>query len=105
MAPDTRQLSSTILPLQDTNKVLAISRVLVSWQPVGLAVGVYDMVSRYVQERKQFDAPLAAFQVSLTSGWQSTLCCYLEWPWTVCLSGLQYRSSAYKWYFHNLERY
>ena len=52
--------------LQDTNKVLAISRILVAWQPVGLAVGVYDMVCRYLQERRQFGAPIAAFQVSRT---------------------------------------
>jgi len=50
--------------VQDTNKVLAISRILVAWQPVGLAVGVYDMVLRYTKERKQFNAPIAAFQVS-----------------------------------------
>ena len=49
---------------QDTSKVLAISRIMVAWQPVGLAVGVYDMVARYVKERKQFGAPIAAFQVT-----------------------------------------
>lgn len=51
---------------QDTNKVLAISRILVAWQPVGLAVGVYDMVLRYTKERKQFNTPIAAFQVHLS---------------------------------------
>lgn len=49
--------------VQDTNKVLAISRIMVAWQPVGLAAGVYDMVLRYMKERKQFNAPIAAFQV------------------------------------------
>lgn len=47
----------------DTNKVLAISRVLVAWQPVGLALGAYDAAARYVAQRRQFGAPLAAFQL------------------------------------------
>ena len=34
--------------------MLAISRILVAWQPLGLAMGVYDMCSRYLQEREQF---------------------------------------------------
>lgn len=48
---------------KDTNKVLAISRVMVAWQPVGLALGVYDMAARYTKQRQQFGAPLAAFQL------------------------------------------
>ncbi|KAG2485503.1 hypothetical protein HYH03_015776 [Edaphochlamys debaryana] len=47
----------------DTNKVLAISRVMVAWQPVGISVGAYDMAVRYLSERKQFGAPLGAFQL------------------------------------------
>ena len=43
--------------------MLAISRIMVAWQPVGLAAGVYDMVLRYMKERKQFNVPIAAFQV------------------------------------------
>jgi alkylation response protein AidB-like acyl-CoA dehydrogenase len=31
---------------RDTNKVLAISRVMVSWLPVGMSMGVYDICSR-----------------------------------------------------------
>ena len=31
---------------QDTNKVLAISRIMVAWQPVGIAMGAYDMAVR-----------------------------------------------------------
>ena len=30
----------------DTNKVLAISRIMVAWQPVGMAMGAYDMAVR-----------------------------------------------------------
>jgi acyl-CoA oxidase len=47
----------------DTNKVLAISRIMVAWQPVGLAFGAYDAALRYVGQRQQFGAPLAAFQL------------------------------------------
>lgn len=49
--------------VQDTNKVLAISRIMVAWQPLGLAMGCYDMCNRYLQQRQQFGSPLAAFQV------------------------------------------
>ena len=49
--------------MQDTNVVLAISRIMVAWQPVGLAMGVYDMANRYLRQREQFGNPLAAYQV------------------------------------------
>ncbi|XP_062230855.1 acyl-coenzyme A oxidase 4, peroxisomal-like isoform X2 [Phragmites australis] len=49
---------------QDINKVLAISRVMVAWQPIGISMGVFDMCHRYLKERKQFGAPLAAFQLN-----------------------------------------
>ncbi|VFQ71200.1 unnamed protein product [Cuscuta campestris] len=49
---------------QDTKKVLAASRLMVAWQPVGISMGVYDMCHRYLKERKQFGAPLAAFQLN-----------------------------------------
>ncbi|KAJ4782394.1 Acyl-CoA dehydrogenase [Rhynchospora pubera] len=49
---------------QDTNKVLAVSRVMVAWQPIGIAMGVFDICHRYLKERKQFGAPLAAFQLN-----------------------------------------
>ncbi|MBA0713514.1 hypothetical protein Golax_012545, partial [Gossypium laxum] len=45
-------------------KVLAVSRVMVAWQPIGISMGVYDMCARYLKERKQFGAPLAAFQIN-----------------------------------------
>ncbi|KAF8725984.1 hypothetical protein HU200_020562 [Digitaria exilis] len=48
---------------QDINKVLAISRVMVVWQPIGISMGVFDMCHRYLKERNQFGAPLAAFQL------------------------------------------
>ncbi|KAJ4704410.1 Acyl-coenzyme A oxidase 4, peroxisomal [Melia azedarach] len=49
---------------QDINKVLAVSRVMAAWIPVGISMGVYDMCHRYLKERKQFGAPLAAFQIN-----------------------------------------
>lgn len=37
---------------------------MVAWQPVGVAMGVYDMAVRYLGEREQFGTPLAAFQIT-----------------------------------------
>jgi len=41
-----------------------MSRVMVAWQPIGISMGVFDMCHRYLKERKQFGAPLAAFQLN-----------------------------------------
>lgn len=49
---------------QDINKVLAMSRIMVAWQPIGISMGVFDICHRYLKERKQFGAPLAAFQLN-----------------------------------------
>jgi acyl-CoA oxidase len=35
---------------KDTNKVLALSRVMVSWLPVGMAMGAYDMAARWASD-------------------------------------------------------
>ncbi|BBN05274.1 glutaryl-CoA dehydrogenase [Marchantia polymorpha subsp. ruderalis] len=61
--PDEDRLAN-INSFQDTNKVLAVSRVMVAWQPIGIAMGVYDVCHRYLKERKQFGAPLAALQIN-----------------------------------------
>ncbi|CAH9110335.1 unnamed protein product [Cuscuta europaea] len=61
--PDEDRLPG-VNSFQDTNKVLAVSRVMVAWQPIGISMGVYDMCHRYLNERKQFGAPLAAFQIN-----------------------------------------
>ncbi|XP_051130622.1 acyl-coenzyme A oxidase 4, peroxisomal [Andrographis paniculata] len=61
--PDEDRLTG-VNSFQDTSKVLAVSRVMVAWQPIGIVMGVYDMCHRYLQERKQFGAPLAAFQLN-----------------------------------------
>ncbi|RZC19273.1 Protein trichome birefringence-like 3 isoform B [Glycine soja] len=61
--PDEDRIAG-VNSFQDTNKVLAVSRVMVAWQPIGISMGIYDMCHRYLMERKQFGAPLAAFQIS-----------------------------------------
>lgn len=61
--PDEDRLPG-VNSFQDTSKVLAVSRVMVTWQPIGISMGVYDMCHRYLKERKQFGAPLAAFQLN-----------------------------------------
>lgn len=75
-----------LLPgLQDTNKVLAISRIMVAWQPLGLAMGTYDMCNRYLQQRQQFGSPLAAFQVELCTDVKEERLIFLEYVKTaVC---------------------
>ena len=62
-SPMLLQLKGRALRVQDTNKVLAISRIMVAWQPVGICAGVFDMCARYVGEREQFGAPLGSFQL------------------------------------------
>lgn len=61
--PDEDRLPG-VNSFQDTNKVLAVSRVMVAWQPIGISMGVFDMCHRYLKERRQFGAPLAAFQIN-----------------------------------------
>ncbi|OVA02713.1 Acyl-CoA oxidase/dehydrogenase [Macleaya cordata] len=61
--PDEERLPG-VSSFKDTNKVLAASRVMVAWQPIGISMGVYDMCHRYLKERQQFGAPLAAFQLN-----------------------------------------
>lgn len=45
------------------NRVLAVSRILVAWMPVGISMGIYDNALAYVKSRKQFGVPLANFQL------------------------------------------
>ncbi|TKY65814.1 Acyl-coenzyme A oxidase 4 [Spatholobus suberectus] len=61
--PDDDRIAG-VNSFQDTNKVLAVSRVMVAWQPIGISMGIYDMCHRYLKERKQFGVPLAAFQIT-----------------------------------------
>ncbi|KAL1153682.1 hypothetical protein V6Z11_A09G192600 [Gossypium hirsutum] len=43
--PDEDRLPG-VNSFQDTSKVLAVSRVMVAWQPIGISMGVYDMCAR-----------------------------------------------------------
>lgn len=61
--PDEDRLVG-INSFQDTSKVLAVSRIVVAWQPIGISMGVYDMCQRYLHERKQFGVPLASYQIN-----------------------------------------
>ncbi|CAD6224502.1 unnamed protein product [Miscanthus lutarioriparius] len=49
---------------QDLVDALSMARIMVAWVSIGIAMGVYDACLRYLQERKQFGAPLAAFQLN-----------------------------------------
>ncbi|KAI8474954.1 MAG: acyl-CoA dehydrogenase NM domain-like protein [Monoraphidium minutum] len=60
--PDSARLPG-VTSFKDTNKVLALSRIMVAWLPVGMAMGAYDMAARYVREREQFGSPLGSFQL------------------------------------------
>jgi len=44
-------------------RVLAESRMMVSWQAVGIAMGIYDNALQYLKQRKQFGVPLASYQL------------------------------------------
>jgi acyl-CoA oxidase len=44
--PDEDRLPG-INSFRDTNKVLAVSRIMVAWQPIGISMGVYDVCHRY----------------------------------------------------------
>lgn len=54
----------SVLTSERVMQVLAVSRIMVAWQPVGMAMGAYDMCVRYLGQRKQFGSPLSAFQLS-----------------------------------------
>jgi len=49
---------------KDTNMILLISRLAVTWTCIGAALGVYDTVIKYVSERKQFGRTISSFQIT-----------------------------------------
>jgi acyl-CoA oxidase len=49
--------------LHGTAGILSASRILVSWMPVGMAMGAYDFALKYTKQRSQFGSPLASFQL------------------------------------------
>ena len=46
-----------------TGEVLLHSRLFVAWLACGIAVGIYDNVIKYVDQRKQFGVKIASFQL------------------------------------------
>ena len=48
---------------KDTAAVLRMTRAGVAWAAVGCALGAYEHALRYAGERKQFDRPIAGFQL------------------------------------------
>ncbi|TXG58820.1 hypothetical protein EZV62_016649 [Acer yangbiense] len=60
--PDEDRLPG-VNSFREASEALAVSRVMVAWQSIGISMGVYDMCHRYLMERKQFGAPLAASQI------------------------------------------
>ncbi|MCS0637737.1 acyl-CoA dehydrogenase family protein [Streptomyces sp. LP05-1] len=48
---------------KDTAKVLRSTRLGVSWNAVGCAMGAYEAARAYTLEREQFGKPIAAFQL------------------------------------------
>ncbi|KAJ3683206.1 hypothetical protein LUZ60_013433 [Juncus effusus] len=61
--PDEDKLPG-VNSFQDLVEPLSFARIMVAWVSIGVAMGVYDLCIRYVKERKQFKAPLAAYQLT-----------------------------------------
>lgn len=49
---------------KDTAKVLKMTRAGVAWQAVGCARGAYEHTLDYTMKRRQFDRPIAGFQMT-----------------------------------------
>lgn len=49
---------------KDTSHVLKMTRAGVAWQAVGCARGAYEHTLKYTMERRQFDRPIAGFQMT-----------------------------------------
>jgi len=49
---------------ESVNKVLEHSRLFVAWMATGVALGVYDNVIKYIDNRKQFGKKISGFQLS-----------------------------------------
>ncbi len=60
--PESRRLQNAN-NFKDTSAVLRMTRAGVAWQAVGCARGAYEHVLQYTMERKQFDRPIAGFQL------------------------------------------
>jgi len=61
--PEENKLPGATEGFKSTNQVLEHSRVFVSWIAVGAAIGVYDNVIKYINNRKQFGVKISSFQL------------------------------------------
>lgn len=62
--PDRNKLAVGDDFASGVGRVLEESRILVAWQPVGAAMGIFDHCLQYLKARKQFGAPLVSFQLA-----------------------------------------
>lgn len=60
--PEERRLQKAET-FKDTGNVLRMTRAGVAWQAVGCARGAFENTLRYTMERRQFDRPIAGFQM------------------------------------------
>jgi len=62
--PDSQRLPLAVDFQSGPAKCLFLTRIIVSWIALGVAIGAYENCLAYVKNRKQFDVPLANFQIS-----------------------------------------
>jgi acyl-CoA oxidase len=63
IVPEDCKLPKAMDFQKGTSVVLKHSRVFVAWAAVGIALGVYDNVIKYISNRKQFGVPTSSFQL------------------------------------------
>ena len=66
-----------------------------AWQPVGAAMGVVDVCSRYIKQREQFGAPLASFQLiqeRMVRMLATVQAMFLMAHRSVCLAGIVFQT-------------
>lgn len=61
--PEDSKLPKAVDFQKGTSVILKHSRVFVCWAAVGIAIGVYDNVIKYISNRKQFNVPISSFQL------------------------------------------
>ncbi|KAL0375349.1 UNVERIFIED_CONTAM: Acyl-coenzyme A oxidase 4, peroxisomal [Sesamum radiatum] len=67
--PDEDRLPG-VNSFQDTNKVLAVSRVMVAWQPIGISMGVMICVTAFQLNQQKLVRMLGNVQAMFLVGWR-----------------------------------
>lgn len=62
--PEDNRLPKADKGFGSVNEVLEHSRIFVAWNTVGVALGVYDNVIKYVNQRNQFGVKISSFQLT-----------------------------------------